>query len=1661
MKENHSWIDKDTVGHASPWRQDSQGRIDFERAWTRPADAEEKLFAPARLPTTVTVHAHAPAMKRVSIPLATALLILCAHHVTREGPAGLETQHTSKTGEIAAPAASAAEKATSPTPDDWVAVQQQIAFAQSAFQQTSHGWESWSATGGERMRIKPGGTTVMEVQGDRTTGPAAEDSAALSPEAVLAASSRPDVSLTVHADSLGRERPAPVVWPHEFQVSDRHQLESQGVAADGTPLTAWWKSTPDGVQLGWTVPSRPPGDGPLRLGASVDAPWPGTVEGAARSLVFTQPGGEWTMRFSGLRAWDAGGHPLPARFDLAADRFTISVDDTLAKYPITIDPWLLADRSVVIRASDPATDARFGREFVACGSLLVVQARDPASSSESSAWAYIIDRIGSSSAMRRKITLLYNAGEGELDLTTAAISGDTVAIGSQLQPNGHRILICERNAGGVNAFGTVAEVPVNGSILSSVALSGDILAVGAFGTELNGSANAGNVRIHHRNAGGANVWGQVAEIDAGAGITPGGYFGLNLKLQDRTLAVVARGTGGTGHLHIYRRNDDAGTQWSVEKSQTLPSVLSFFQLALYGDTVAVGLPSQGTGEVRLYSRNAGGAQQWGLVRTLTGGTQGFGQALALNGSLLAVGAPREPVDHDDNAATPAISNAGAVRVYARNTGGVDAWGLVESIIPGTGAETGGRVGDGVAFADGRLLIGMPKGNLTLPAVTDAGTISSTVLFSGSYRGTTLPANAQNSSEWGAAVAMDGRTVVVGAPFYDTPAGADAGGAFVFRDGLLVAQLFPSNAEAGARFGHAVAIDGDRIAVGSPYRSGVMNSLTYADLGNVYIFERNQGGADAWDEVRRFGPANLSTSSSSPEFGRSLALRGDVLAIGAPQETFPSIPGASVKGRVKIHYRNQGGANQWGQVRSFQGDDRGSDEQFGHSLALDGDTLVVGSPREESGASTNVGAAFVFRRNINGADLWGRAAKLVPPAVESNLLFGFSVAISGDDIAVGAPITRRGADVEVGAVHLYAGGRSVQNSWQYTRTLQPDNVAAGGDFGYAVSLHDGQLLAGAPDFQDLSSGRYFLFGRHTDGPDQWGIITEESGGDPRFAMAVALHGNDFVIGEPRADVVVSSITQTDRGRAMLITMTGAEFRAETMREIPQAGALGGSAVAVHGDWMVVGAPGEDVGSDADAGAAYVFHRDRTGTDQWGLVQKLVDVQDAAAGTRFGAALALDSQWLFAGVPGGGRIQSYYRQDVLPTPAAPWVDSVSLTAGTGENQLGSSLALAGDLLLAGAPQQTVGAATTAGAAYLFQRNKDGANAWGLLKQLTASDAAAGDNLGASVSLTSEMAAAGAPRDTNGEGAAAGAVYLFSRNTGGADLWGQSLKLTDGLQTAGDEFGSAVALEDSFLLVGAPKGDVSGAVDAGEAYLYERNEDAADGWGRVQSFVAPDFTAQSRFGSAVAVDAAHAVISAPFADPRGLSNAGTVHVFSRNQSGANTWAHLQSIAPGSGGSGTQFGASVCLESGRLAIGAPGTPSGGEAHLYVFAGRLLYDDWAAGYGLEGARGLPAADADGDGQPNLVELILGSHPASASSTGRITIQAGPGDTVTLTAFKLPDCNIPVFLSADHSTDLQNWQAAGAADIVTDDSRMLSLQFPRSGFPRRFIRWRATLGSGL
>ena len=803
-----------------------------------------------------------------------------------------------------------------------------------------------------------------------------------------------------------------------------------------------------------------------------------------------------------------------------------------------------------------------------------------------------------------------------------------------------------------------------------------------------------------------------------------------------------------------------------------------------------------------------------------------------------------------------------------------------------------QFGDSVAIDADTIVIGAPLVNAGL--ATDAGAVyvfvrdPSTGVFTEQQK--LMASDAAAEDNFGSAVGIDGHTIVVGAPQANLGIATDTGAVYVFTRDPAVAnnpwtqqqKLTAVDAATNDFLGFSVHVEGHTLLAGAPGK----NAGTANAAGAAYVFTRDPDDlAVPWTQQQKLSAA---VAAAEDQFGSSVSLYGNTIVVGAPLVNLATVFDA---GAVYVFTRDQSTfLNPWVQRQKLIATNPGAGDQLGASVSIDANTLLAGAPQADFAGSFNSGEVYIFTRSSASAN-FSQKQILRARIAGSESQFGLSVWVDGATALIGAPGTRSFTATDAGAAYLFV-REALSGDWRQQQEFAGSNPAALAEFGAAVGLDAATAIIGSAKRNQATStaaGAAFAFVLEplsVERLQETDVLTAAgAAANDRFGSAVGLGGDTSLIGIPDADPAGDA----DAGEVSVFerdpdTQVFDDERTLTAADKAASDNLG-AAVSVDADIAVSGAPGHDIGGDADAGSAYVYNRDSV-TGDWQQAVKLTAGADVDAMDNFGDAVAIDADIILIGVPaddpnGISDAGAAYLFSRDPDEAAPdqWSQTEKLTAGGDENigdNFGAAVALNSDTALVGAPFEDGG-----GAVFVFVRDPDD-NSWTRQQKLTASDASPGDRFGNSVSVSGNTTIIGAPQaDVNGV-MTAGAVYIFTRDpTRAANPWTelQKLELVDA--TAGDAFGTAVSLTGNMALVGAPGVDLLPdgmvmRVNAGAAYDFRRDPDTGLFSLRTR-LTASDAMADEAFGTSVVIACDTLVIGAPDVDLSALLlNAGAAYVF-----------------------------------------------------------------------------------------------------------------------------------------------------------------------------------------
>ncbi len=463
-----------------------------------------------------------------------------------------------------------------------------------------------------------------------------------------------------------------------------------------------------------------------------------------------------------------------------------------------------------------------------------------------------------------------------------------------------------------------------------------------------------------------------------------------------------------------------------------------------------------------------------------------------------------------------------------------------------------------------------------------------------------------------------------------------------------AYLKASNTGANDQFGFAVAVSGDTVVVGAPLEdssatgvngNGANNSAS--NSGAAYVFVRN--GSGVWTQQAYLKAPNAETGDG---FGWSVAVSGNWVVVGAPFEdssatTTPGVladPADNSAVDAGAAYTFVRSGTNWFHFEYLKASNTGANDQFGFAVAVSGDTVVVGAPLEDSSATgvngngannsaSNSGAAYVFVRD----GIWNVQAYLKASNTDAGDNFGTAVALSGDTVVVGTPgegssasgVNGNQADNGAGSSGAaYVFDRAAGGVWSQQAYLKASNSGAFDFFGQSVAVSGDTIVVGALGEDSAATGvngnqvnnsasasgaAYVFVGDGTTWSQQAYLKASNTGAGDNFGHSVAASGDIVVVGARResssamgVDGNQGSNSVPDSGAAYIFLRSGAVWNQQAYVKASNTDADDrfGSAVAVSGDTLVVGAYFEDSSATgvngnqadniaADSGAAYVF------------------------------------------------------------------------------------------------------------------------------------------------------------------------------------------------------------------------------------------------------------------------------------------------------------------------------------------------------------------------------------------------------------------------------------------------------------------------------------------
>lgn len=829
-----------------------------------------------------------------------------------------------------------------------------------------------------------------------------------------------------------------------------------------------------------------------------------------------------------------------------------------------------------------------------------------------------------------------------------------------------------------------------------------------------------------------------------------------------------------------------------------------------------------------------------------------------------------------------------------------------------------------------------------------------------------PALGDSHNQFGQALAFDGETALVGVPNDDTLFGQHAGSVYVFqRDGgawTHVAWLTAGDSASVDLFGSAIALQGDTAFIGAP--GAAAGGGFSSNRGCVYVFSR-EGGTWAQQAVL-LGTDGTSTAG----FGSALAVSGDTLLVGAPEEVRGTSSNPQFPGCAYIFDRS---GDLWNQSTKLTAADGEAGDMFGTAVALEGDRAMVGAPDDNAEGGLMEGSVYAFVRNAEG---WSHSQTLRMTGPRNDARFGSAIDLEGNTLLIGAPL-----DDGPGGIGSREGGAFVfaesGGSWSLQSRLDPTANGVVG-FGRSVVLDGDQAIVGAPGWYRATTnaaGRVYVFHRDE---ASWSVGTSLAPADSfvgdDFGFPLALGGQTLLAGRGTAGSY-AFYTKNGVESVHVFTESSGTWQPEALLRPTDGGdeSHHGTAVALDGDRCVIGLPYDDSGvNDYRHGSAYILKRE---TGAWTLESRLTHpIPNMTA--EFGLAVGLEDDLVVIGSENGAfayrRSESGWDLEEALTPSGRAKD----------DKFGGAVAISQGRIAVGAPFIHYRSFGSHGIVYLFARDRSD---WNQIARLEANETFtgyhSGDLFGQALAFEGDRLLVGAP--SRYSITFKGRAYVFGEQDG---VWTKEATLAGVDWEHPDRFGSAVALDGDQILIGAPGDNL--------AYAYHRQ---AGAWELRQTLAIPELGEESRFGSAVTLEGEIAMVGAPRFFPQYTGNApvppGSAHLFETED---GIWNETLTLR-GDGTTGDAFGFSLAMDGKHVLVGAPWddfltsptgnvAPDQGSAYFFeigsevsVFIGHfdanadgtLSQDEWRSIYAAPPKKDISFGMIDADQSDSLDEAEL------------------------------------------------------------------------------------------
>ena len=645
---------------------------------------------------------------------------------------------------------------------------------------------------------------------------------------------------------------------------------------------------------------------------------------------------------------------------------------------------------------------------------------------------------------------------------------------------------------------------------------------------------------------------------------------------------------------------------------------------------------------------------------------------------------------------------------------------------------------------------------------------------------------------------------------------------------------------------ATAVFGDYIVVGDR-----LDDTLASDAGAVYVYKKSLDGS-----LKEIAKLTASNGTSYDNFGTSVAINGNYIVVGANVFNTAYLYKISATDVVT-------------EISVMTAED-GLTGSFGVSVAIDGSYIVIGA-NTKSGNASYEGAAYLYK--INSDDTTTEVTKIKAFDPEYDDYFGQSVSISGDKIVVGA-YREDAAGFDAGAAYVY----KVETNESVTALakITGSDTVSGDNFGCSVSINQDKIVVGAY-LKDLQSNAYeageaYLF--TIDNSDKITQIAKLTASDLNsnsnydyFGKSVSINGEYISVGADgkgatylykidNEDSVteLAKITASDNstfslfgksvaidGKNISIVSDGGVYLYDVFADKPYIPAINKSISIVESLSSAI----YSVPFSTDIDSSEIFYTlSGDDADKFTITDKQINANSVLDFESPTDANQDNSYMVTLNLQDiEGRVNSYDLN--ISISDGIYFEEAKLKADDADynDKLGTNIAIDGNYIVTGVPNEDANGEYDAGSVYVFKKETDGTMTQ--VSKLTVFDGSSSDYFGSSVAMDSSYIVVGA-KNADGVVANSGAAYLFKIQSDGTTT--QIAKLTADDGSSSDYFGYSVSISGDYIVVGAYGNDDNGS-SSGSVYIYKK--DSSDNVAQIAKIIGSDTDSYDYFGSAVSID------------------------------------------------------------------------------------------------------------------------------------------------------------------------------------------------------------------